>query len=97
MLTSRIVVRCTLVALMAALPQASRGAEPFYKGKTITTLVWAGAGGGYDLVARTVARYLPNYIAGAPSVIVQNMPGDKVDIVYPPDAATGEAIAPKPR
>jgi hypothetical protein len=29
-------------------------------------------------------------------VIVQNKPGDKVDIVYPPDAATGEAIAPKP-
>jgi branched-chain amino acid transport system substrate-binding protein len=29
-------------------------------------------------------------------VIVQNKPGDKVDIVFPPDAATGEAIAPKP-
>ncbi len=30
-------------------------------------------------------------------VIVQNKPGGKVDIVYPPDAATGEAIAPQPR
>jgi branched-chain amino acid transport system substrate-binding protein len=29
-------------------------------------------------------------------VIVQNKPDGKVDIVYPPDAATGEAIAPKP-
>jgi branched-chain amino acid transport system substrate-binding protein len=29
-------------------------------------------------------------------VIVQNKPGDKVDIVFPPDAATGEAIAPTP-
>ncbi len=32
-----------------------------------------------------------------PFVIVQNKPGGKVDIVYPRDAATGEAIAPKPR
>ena len=30
-------------------------------------------------------------------VIVQNKPEDKVDIVYPKDAATGEAIAPTPR
>jgi len=29
--------------------------------------------------------------------MVQNKPEDNVDIVYPPDAATGEAIAPKPR
>jgi branched-chain amino acid transport system substrate-binding protein len=29
-------------------------------------------------------------------VIVQNKPGGAVDIVYPPDAATGQAIAPKP-
>jgi branched-chain amino acid transport system substrate-binding protein len=30
-------------------------------------------------------------------VIVQNKPQDKVDIVFPKDAATGEAIAPTPR
>lgn len=32
-----------------------------------------------------------------PFVIVQNKPGDKVDIVYPKSAATGPAIAPAPR
>jgi branched-chain amino acid transport system substrate-binding protein len=32
-----------------------------------------------------------------PFVIVQNKPDDKSDIVYPKDAATGEAVAPKPR
>jgi len=32
-----------------------------------------------------------------PFVIVQNKPGAKVDIVFPPDAATGESIAPIPR
>jgi branched-chain amino acid transport system substrate-binding protein len=30
-------------------------------------------------------------------VIVQNQPGEKVEIVYPPDAATGEALAPQPK
>ena len=29
-------------------------------------------------------------------VIVQNKPGDKVDIVFPKDVASGEAIAPVP-
>jgi branched-chain amino acid transport system substrate-binding protein len=32
-----------------------------------------------------------------PFVIVQNKPGGKVDIVYPKDAATGEAVAPIPK
>ncbi len=35
-------------------------------------------------------------IAGS-FVIVQNKPDDKVDIVFPLDAATGETIAPKPK
>jgi tripartite-type tricarboxylate transporter receptor subunit TctC len=75
MLMSRIVACFALISLMVGLPQSSDAAEPFYKGKTIVTVVSTGAGGGYDLVARAVARYLPNYIEGAPSVIVQNMPG----------------------
>ncbi len=33
---------------------------------------------------------------GTPFVIVQNKPGGKVDIVFPKDSATGEAIAPAP-
>jgi branched-chain amino acid transport system substrate-binding protein len=32
-----------------------------------------------------------------PFVIVQNKPEDKVDIVFPKDAATGEVVAPRPR
>jgi branched-chain amino acid transport system substrate-binding protein len=32
-----------------------------------------------------------------PFVIVQNKPDGKVDIVYPPDAATGPPVAPKPQ
>jgi tripartite-type tricarboxylate transporter receptor subunit TctC len=46
----------------------------FYKGKSITIVVSSGAGGGYDLGARILARYLGEHIPGKPSVIVENMP-----------------------
>jgi tripartite-type tricarboxylate transporter receptor subunit TctC len=48
---------------------------PFYQGKTITLVVSSTTGGGYDLWARLVARYLGKYIPGNPSIVVQNMPG----------------------
>ncbi len=50
-------------------------ADDFYKGKTIRFIVPYGPGGGFDVQARLIARYLPQYIAGNPTIIVQNMPG----------------------
>jgi tripartite-type tricarboxylate transporter receptor subunit TctC len=47
----------------------------FYDGKTVNIIVGFGPGGGYDLYARLLARYLSNYIAGKPNVVVQNMDG----------------------
>ena len=47
----------------------------FYRGKEVTLLVGYGPGGGYDITARLVARYLGKYIPGHPAVVVQNMPG----------------------
>jgi len=41
-------------------------------------------------------KFGPNGQIGTPFVIVQNKPGGKVDIVFPKDAATGDAIAPTP-
>jgi tripartite-type tricarboxylate transporter receptor subunit TctC len=38
-------------------------------------IVGLGPGGGYDLSARTLARYIGKYIPGDPTVIVENMPG----------------------
>jgi tripartite-type tricarboxylate transporter receptor subunit TctC len=35
----------------------------------------AGAGGGYDLYGRLVARYLGAYLPGNPTLVAQNMPG----------------------
>ena len=50
-----------------------------------------------SLLPGKTLRFAANGQVGTPFVIVQNKPDDKVDIVYPPDAATGEAVAPKPR
>jgi tripartite-type tricarboxylate transporter receptor subunit TctC len=47
----------------------------FYKGKQIQIIVGYGTGGGYDLYARLVARHFGRHVPGAPSVVVQNMPG----------------------
>lgn len=50
-----------------------------------------------SLLPGQVLHFGKNGQINTPFVIVQNKPGDKTDIVYPPDAATGEAIAPSPR
>jgi tripartite-type tricarboxylate transporter receptor subunit TctC len=47
----------------------------FYRGKTVKIIVGLSAGGGYDLTSRLIARYLPKYIPGEPTVIVENRPG----------------------
>src|SRR6266436_1014933 len=47
----------------------------FYSGKIIKVLVGFGTGGGYDVYARTLARYMGRYIPGNPTLVVQNMPG----------------------
>ena len=54
---------------------AAQPVDDYYKGKQVTLLVGSGPGGGYDTLARTVARNWPRHIAGALNFIVQNMPG----------------------
>ena len=62
------------LALLAVVPAAAQAPESeFYKGKTVTILVGFGPGGGYDLYGRIIARFLPKYIPGNPTVVVQNM------------------------
>ena len=63
-----------LLIVAAALPSPVTAAE-YYAGKTIELIVGAPPGGGYDIYARTVGRYLGRHIPGEPSVVVKNMPG----------------------
>ncbi|MGE3245884.1 MAG: Bug family tripartite tricarboxylate transporter substrate binding protein [Beijerinckiaceae bacterium] len=66
---------CAGAALLACATAQAQTPEEFYKGKTVTMVVGAGTGGGYDTIARVVVRHLAGHIPGKPTVIVQNMPG----------------------
>lgn len=61
--------------LVLALGSAAVADDGFFKGKTIKIVVGFGAGGGYDLYARLLGRYLGDHIPGKPNVVVQNMEG----------------------
>src|SRR5947208_3196896 len=63
------------LALSVAPPANAQGVADFYKGKTIQIVVGFGVGGGYDLYARALGRYLGKHIPGQPTVVVQNMEG----------------------
>jgi tripartite-type tricarboxylate transporter receptor subunit TctC len=47
----------------------------FYQGKTLKLLIGYSAGGGYDLYARLLAKYLGGHIPGNPTVVPSNMEG----------------------
>jgi tripartite-type tricarboxylate transporter receptor subunit TctC len=74
-----IALRGTLFVLAAAAaasaPAAAAGNPPFYAGKTVRVLVGYGPGGGYDIYARELGRFLGRHIPGNPIVVVQNMVG----------------------
>jgi tripartite-type tricarboxylate transporter receptor subunit TctC len=63
------------LGLLATVQARADMVSDFYRGKQLNLIVGYGTGGGYDIYARLVARYLGQYIPGNPSIIVQNMPG----------------------
>src|SRR5450759_504349 len=72
--SSLLVVFCAVGAV--CLPSArAETVESFYQGKTVTIVVSTGVGGVFDLTARTVAKYMPKYLPGKPTMIVRNLPG----------------------
>jgi tripartite-type tricarboxylate transporter receptor subunit TctC len=72
--------------------------EPFsFKGKTVRLVIGTPPGGGYDTYGRLVARYLPDFLPGRPTVIVVNMPGasgmNAVSWLYSQAPRDGSVIA----
>ena len=47
----------------------------FYRGRSISWILSAGAGGGYSSYADAFAPYFSRHIPGHPNIIIQNMPG----------------------
>ncbi len=64
----------TLIMTSACAAAHAQSIDSFYRGKQITLLVGSGAGGGYDVYARTFARHFNKYIPGQPGFVVKNMP-----------------------
>jgi len=60
--------------LLPAASALAQTPEGFFKGRQITFLVGAGAGGGYDAYFRTFARYVVHHIPGNPTIVPKNMP-----------------------
>ncbi len=69
------VLSAGVIAAAATSPALAETPAEFFKGKTVSVYVGLSPGGGYDLNARLVAKYLGRYIPGQPTVIVKNMPG----------------------
>ena len=69
-----------LLAALLAMPilctqaQAQSVAD-FYKGKSVSVVVSTSTGGGYDTMARAVARFMGKHLPGSPLFVVRNMPG----------------------
>lgn len=68
-------VPALVLPVLAAAPAGAQSVAEFYKNKDVEIVVGYGAGGGYDLTARALARHIGKYIPGNPKVIVRNMPG----------------------
>lgn len=74
-LSRRAAIAFGAAALFCAFDARAQPAAEFYKGKTVTLVVSSSSGGGYDVMARTIAKYLGNHLPGRPRVLVSNMPG----------------------
>src|ERR671936_354209 len=64
-----------LIAVLCAPGAQADPIEDVYKGKTVTIVTSTGVGGPFDLTARALAKYMPKYLPGRPTMIVRNMPG----------------------
>jgi tripartite-type tricarboxylate transporter receptor subunit TctC len=70
---------CLFAAALSVAPAAGAAradaVADFYKDKTITVLCPFGAAGGYGMVVRSLAEYMPRYLPGKPRAVPQFMPG----------------------
>ena len=72
----RILLAATaLVASFLHAPAQAQPVDDFYRGRNLMLVVGYGPGGGYDVYARVMARFIGRHVPGNPNVVVQNMPG----------------------
>jgi tripartite-type tricarboxylate transporter receptor subunit TctC len=72
----RAIGRAVIAVLPAVLPTAAlaQPAEDFFKTASLSMYVGSGGGGGYDAIARLVARHMTRFLPGNPNFVIKNMP-----------------------
>jgi tripartite-type tricarboxylate transporter receptor subunit TctC len=73
--TDRVALVMCLGALVLSAPAGAQSVADFFRGKSVFLVVGSGAGGGYDVYTRVLARYWSRHIPGNPTLVIQNMPG----------------------
>jgi tripartite-type tricarboxylate transporter receptor subunit TctC len=74
----RVAIAPFLIATIsgAQIPSAqAQDAAAFFRGRTVNMEIGYSAGGGYDVYARMIARFMGKHLPGAPAVIPKNMQG----------------------
>lgn len=69
------VLALSFAAMTLAGATSAQGVADFYKGNTIRLVIWAAAGGEYDIHGKLVARHLGRHIPGNPTVVATQMTG----------------------
>jgi tripartite-type tricarboxylate transporter receptor subunit TctC len=64
-----------LLLVVASSPAGAEAVADFYRGKRINLVIGFCTGGGYDLYARLLARFIGEHIPGKPAIVPQNMLG----------------------
>jgi len=72
---SKLLCYTLISTALSALSSSCFAQTTFYANKTLTIVVGASVGGGYDVYARAIAPFLSSHIPGKPNVIVKNLPG----------------------
>ena len=94
---SLVAMSLALAATVTAHSAAAQSAAEFYHSRNMELLVGSGAGGGYDLYARLLARRMGEHIPGKPTIIVKNMVGGggirAANLMYNVSPRDGSTIA----
>src|SRR5215813_8195364 len=72
-MSRRLMLSGLFVVGIAVAPAAADPVADFYRGQTISLVVGANTGGGYDAYARPVSRHLGRFIPGEPNIVVRYM------------------------
>jgi predicted outer membrane repeat protein len=89
---------CLIAAAIAIRPAAVRAqsVDEFFRTAPLSIYVGSGGGGGYDAIARLVARYMSRYLPGNPGFVIRNMPAaagvQSANFIYNSAPRDGSAI-----